>query len=150
MLIAMDNLLHMFHPSWHISPSDRKHYVLLFEDLMDRIQAKTLQTFLNDYIISSFIHNRILHRAHLFGNTFIWYFLIGYICNLVNTLSELLFFGIDELQNTLKNTECKISILILPWFLSKNTALSWELLTNDKKVQYRLWNLQTKFKLSKD
>lgn len=81
-------------------------------------KRKHFKTFLNDYIISSFNHNMFLHRAQYIGNTFIWYFLIGYICNLVNTLSELLFFGIDELQNTLKNTECKISILILPWFLS--------------------------------
>ncbi len=48
-------------------------------------KRKHFKTLLNDYIISSFIRNRILHRAHLFGNTFIWYFLIGYICNLVNT-----------------------------------------------------------------
>jgi hypothetical protein len=72
-------VLHMFPSSWHLSLTGRKHYALLFADHLDRIQAERIHPLLGWlYMISSFIRTRILHRPHLFCNTFIArYFLIA-------------------------------------------------------------------------
>ncbi len=109
-------VLHKFPPSWQLSLTDKKKNIMhcCLQITRTGFKPKQFILFLLAYMISSFIHTRILQRPHLFCNTFIpRYFLIGYKLQLCELFTRNRCNAI-YLQEQFWE---KISELILPWAL---------------------------------